>query len=76
MATLTLRKVDDETHALLRRRASQNGRSMEEEARTILKAAVNPGVSRGEGLGTMIHKLFKPMGGGEVPQAPAAAAGA
>ncbi len=40
MATLTIRKLDDKAKAKLRIRAAQNGRSMEEEARTILESAI------------------------------------
>jgi plasmid stability protein len=40
MPSLNIRRLDDETHTQLRVRAAQNGRSMEEEARLILRAAV------------------------------------
>lgn len=40
MATLTVRKIDDEVLARLRVRAAQHGLSMEEEARQILRRAV------------------------------------
>lgn len=40
MATMTIRNLDDEVKARLRVRAAQHGRSMEEEARNILKAAL------------------------------------
>ncbi|HHX83813.1 MAG TPA: toxin-antitoxin system antitoxin subunit [Actinomycetales bacterium] len=43
MSTLTVRKVDPRTHALLRERAARNGRSVEAEIRLILDAAVAPG---------------------------------
>jgi phosphopantothenoylcysteine decarboxylase/phosphopantothenate--cysteine ligase len=39
MASLTIRQLDDATKARLRLRAAQNGRSMEDEARTILRQA-------------------------------------
>lgn len=38
MASLTIRRLDDAIKARLRIRAAHNGRSMEEEAREILKA--------------------------------------
>ena len=41
MASLTIRKLDDPLKARLRVRAATNGRSMEEEARTILRAALS-----------------------------------
>ncbi|MEL6186508.1 MAG: hypothetical protein AAFU79_17945 [Myxococcota bacterium] len=40
MATLTIRRLDDEVRDALRVRAAQAGRSMEDEARTILTRAV------------------------------------
>jgi phosphopantothenoylcysteine decarboxylase/phosphopantothenate--cysteine ligase len=45
MASLTIRKLDDALKKRLRLRAAQNGRSMEDEARTILRiAAAGPGI--------------------------------
>ncbi|HEY0215780.1 MAG TPA: toxin-antitoxin system [Cellulomonas sp.] len=41
MATVTVRHLDDEVQRRLKRRAAQNNRSMEAEARAILSAAVN-----------------------------------
>jgi plasmid stability protein len=40
MANLNIRRLDEATHAKLRLRAARNGRSMEEEARRILRSAV------------------------------------
>lgn len=40
MASLTIRNLEEDTKERLRVRAAQNGRSMEEEARAILRAAV------------------------------------
>ena len=40
MANLTIRNLEDDTKARLRVRAAQNGRSMEEEARVILRMTV------------------------------------
>lgn len=40
MASITIRRLDDSVKAKLRLRAARNGRSMEEEAREILKAGV------------------------------------
>jgi antitoxin FitA len=40
MKNLNVRRVDDEIYAKLRLRAARNGRSMEEEVRQILRAAV------------------------------------
>ncbi|HET7397493.1 MAG TPA: toxin-antitoxin system antitoxin subunit [Intrasporangium sp.] len=41
MSTLTIRKLDERTHAWLRGRAAEHGRSVEAEVRAILDAAGN-----------------------------------
>ena len=41
IGTLTIRKLNERTHALLRGRAAAHGRSVEAEVRVILDAAVN-----------------------------------
>lgn len=41
MGTLTIRQLDARTHARLRGRAADHGRSVEAEVRAILDAAVN-----------------------------------
>ncbi|MBC7310142.1 MAG: toxin-antitoxin system antitoxin subunit [Tetrasphaera sp.] len=41
MSTLTIRQLDERTHARLRGRAAEHGRSVEAEVRAILDAAVN-----------------------------------
>ncbi len=69
MASITIRNLDDETKRRLQFRARRNRRSMEEEARTILNGAVNPG-SKGKGLGTAIQEMFKDVGGVELTPYP------
>jgi antitoxin FitA len=41
MGTLTIRQLDEGTHARLRGRAAEHGRSVEAEVRAILDASVN-----------------------------------
>ena len=41
MATLTIRNLDDETVRRLRERAARSGRSLEAEARLIMRRAAN-----------------------------------
>lgn len=66
MATLTIRNLDDNIKAALRLRAARHGHSMEEEARLILKQAVqSPPIDKG--LGTRIHRRFAALGGIELP---------
>ncbi|WP_407157261.1 bifunctional phosphopantothenoylcysteine decarboxylase/phosphopantothenate--cysteine ligase CoaBC [Bradyrhizobium sp. STM 3557] len=42
MASLTIRKLDDALKTYLRLRSAQNGRSVEEEVRVILRALIEP----------------------------------
>ena len=41
MASITIRQLGDDLKRRLRLRAARNGRSMEDEARTILRAALS-----------------------------------
>ena len=66
MASITIRKLDDEVKRRLRIRAAENGRSMEEEARTILREAVDLEATAKKGLGAALQELFKPFGGVEL----------
>lgn len=68
MASLTIRNLDDFTKAQLRLQAARHGRSMEEEARTILRQAVTPTAdgADGRGLGTRIQAHFAALGGVEL----------
>ena len=63
MASITIRNLDDNVKAELRVRAAGHGRLMEEDVRTILREAVGREIVPETGLGTAIHKLFKPFGG-------------
>jgi plasmid stability protein len=68
MASITIRKLNDSTKAKLRVRAAQNGRSMEEEARTLLESAVAQPMSprpRGN-MAERIRSRFAPLGGVEL----------
>jgi antitoxin FitA len=63
MAQLVVRNIEDGVKARLQRRARRNGRSMEEEVRDILRAAVHKEESASEGgLGTEISKIFAKHG--------------
>ena len=66
MASITIRNLDDEVKTRLRVRAADNGRSMEEEVRLILREVVGQEEVPAKGLGTAIHELFKPFGGIEL----------
>lgn len=62
MASITIRNLDDDLKRRLRVRAAEKGRSMEEEAREILRVALAPaGAPRN--LGQSIHDRFAALGG-------------
>ena len=62
MASITIRRLDDEVKTRLRVRAAANGRSMEEEARVILREAVAE-EPEPKNLATFTRKCFAPYGG-------------
>jgi plasmid stability protein len=68
MSTLTIRNLDEHTKAQLRIQAARHGRSMEEEARTILRSAIETQrpVAGGKGLGSRIQAHFAQLGGVEL----------
>ena len=63
MASITVRSLDEDLKRRLRIRAAENGRSMEQEVREILRAALGGGEAPVRNLGTAIHELFRPLGG-------------
>ncbi len=65
MASITIRNLDDGLKRRLRVRAAEHGRSMEEEAREILRQAVG-GVTAPTNLGQAIHARFAALGGVEL----------
>jgi len=62
MASITIRNLDDDVKTRLRVRAADNGRSMEEEARVILRNAVKPKMARRD-LASSIRARITPLGG-------------
>ena len=65
MASITIRNLDDEVKRRLRVRAAENGRSMEEEARDVLRRAVGE-VPPPKDLGRAIHARFAALGGADL----------
>ena len=65
MASITIRNLDDEVKTRLRVRAATNGRSMEEEARVILREAVEEEAGP-RNLAEAIRERFAPYGGVEL----------
>lgn len=62
MASITIRDLDDDLKRRLRDRAAKNSRSIEEEAREILRTALGQ-PSEPRNLGQSIHAKFAELGG-------------
>ena len=67
MATLVIRNLDPALHARLKARAATQGRSMEEEARVLLRdgLAAEPAIPD-QTLGAAMRALFGRLGGMEL----------
>ncbi|KFX64559.1 FitA-like ribbon-helix-helix domain-containing protein [Paraburkholderia fungorum] len=64
MASMTIRNIDDQLKARLRVQAAQHGRSMEDEARDILRAALSTeSVGAHRNLAESIRSRIQPLGG-------------
>jgi plasmid stability protein len=70
MASITIRKLEDDVKSRLRVRAATHGRSMEEEAREILKQAVAYQTKPVADLARRIRRHIDPLGGVELAIAP------
>jgi len=66
MASLTIRKLDERTKGRLRIRAARHGRSMEEEARTLLRTALAEDAAAPGNLADAIRARFQALGGVEL----------
>lgn len=74
MAVVTIRNIDDATMVRLRARSAMQGRSMEDEACDILRAALSTESPRPRNLGQAIHERFAALGGVDLPESPGAPA--
>jgi plasmid stability protein len=63
MASITIRKLPENTKRRLRMLAARNGRSMEQEARELLEAGLAQTEPKSENLGESIHRRFSALGG-------------
>ena len=73
MASITVRNLEDGLKRKLRVRAAQNGKSMEQEARDILRAALDDMEDEprtGRDLVSAIRARFEPLGGVELDLPP------
>ncbi len=63
MPSITIRNLDAHTKARLRVRAAHQQHSMEEEARNILRTALEENDAAPRDLGAAIGARFRPLGG-------------
>ena len=70
MATLTIRDLDDSLKLKLRLRAASQNRSMEEEARQILRAALLETSPPTSSLVDRVRRRFDGLGDVQLPIAP------
>ena len=70
MAVMTIRNIDDAIKNRLRLRAAMHGRSMEDEARDILRSALSAEIRRPRNLGRAINGRFGALGGVDLPDIP------
>ncbi|MCX8999912.1 plasmid stabilization protein [Rhizobiaceae bacterium BDR2-2] len=70
MTTMTIRNLDDALKTRLRVRAAQHGRSMEDEARDILRSALSTEGTRGNSLVEAIRARVAPLGGADLELPP------
>jgi plasmid stability protein len=66
---ITIRKLEETVKSKLRVRAAEHGRSMEEEAREILKNALNKSAAEPVDLATSVRRRFAAIGGVDLPLA-------
>ena len=73
MASITIRNLEETTKRKLKVRAAMHGRSMEQEAREILKSALRETPEKprtGADLVAAIRRRFAPLGGVELELPP------
>ncbi len=70
MASITIRNLDETTKRKLKIRAAMNGRSMEQEAREILKSTLAQTAKKKANLAERVRDIFAPLGGVELERVP------
>lgn len=70
MASITIRNLDEALTRKLRLRAAQRSRSMEDEAREILRAALSDGATSPENLADAMRRRLDSLGGVELDLPP------
>ena len=67
MASITIRNIEEGVKSRLRIQAAFHGRSMEDEAREILRSVLNREPAPAGNLVNSIRNRFKHLGGVELP---------
>jgi plasmid stability protein len=70
MASMTIRDIDEKLKSRLRIQAARHGRSMEDEARDILRSALSREPTQSRGLVEAIRARVESLGGVELEVAP------
>ena len=70
MSSITIRNLDAAIKRKLRLRAAEHNRSMEEEARDILRCALARAPEPQANLADGIRRIIEPIGGVELPEFP------
>jgi antitoxin FitA len=63
MASMTIRNLDEQLKRRLRTRAARHGRSMEEEARDILRSALATSLQPSDNMAAAIRRRIRETGG-------------
>lgn len=66
VASITIRNLDEDIKRRLRIRAAENGNSMEQEARNILRIGLNADTPLPKNLAAAIRARFELLGGVEL----------
>lgn len=66
VVAMTIQDIDEQLEMRLRRQAARHGRSMEDEARHILRAALSTEPLAGRNLADSIRGRIEPLGGIEL----------
>ena len=70
MARITIRNLDDPLKSRLRLQAAVHGRSIEDEARDILRSSLKQEVPPPGNRTDTIRARFAPLGGFDLPEVP------
>ena len=70
MNYITISNLDDDIQSRLQKRAEKHGRSLEEEAKEIIRLALTENHEHSLNLATIIEQRFANLGDFELPEIP------